>query len=343
MEYVPYAYGDFGLRIQVDAALNPGNSGGPAIADGHVVGLVFSGMRQAENIGYLIPTDEIRMFLADIEDGEYQGKPRLLDIMQTVENPALCARLGLDPSMGGFMVTQPGSDEDTYPVRKWDVVTHIGDQAIDRQGNVPMGDELRLSFRYLIPKLVRDSQVAVTMFREGESVPVKIPLRYDHDLVMPHLMGGYPSYFICGPLVFTTASQELVAGLAGQFQAVFQSFFVVRRNPMISRWFDRPSFPGEELVLLAPRTFSHPLCEGYDDQPFAVLSRVNDIPINNLAHLVETVRDAQGEFISFQFGGNYETMVFNRQELLGSTDQILEDEGIRFPMSEELRPIWKSP
>lgn len=206
-----------------------------------------------------------------------------------------------------------------------------------------MGDELRLSFYYLIPKLARDGQVAMTVFRDGKSVPMRIPLRYDSDLLMPQLKGGYPPFFICGPLVFTTASQELVAGMAGQMQAMFQVMFVARRNPMISRWFDRPSLPGEELVLLTPRTFSHPLCEGYGNQPFAVLSHVNDVSIKNLVHLVETIRDARGEFISFQFGGYYETMVFNRQELLGSTDEILEDEGIRFPMSDELRPIWSPP
>src|ERR671911_3154441 len=42
IEYTEYYYQASGLRIQVDAALNFGNSGGPAVSDGHLVGLVFS-------------------------------------------------------------------------------------------------------------------------------------------------------------------------------------------------------------------------------------------------------------------------------------------------------------
>ncbi len=97
VEYVSYADTEIGMRIQVDAALNPGNSGGPAVVNGKIVGLVFSVIANADNIGYLIPVDEIRMFLHDIEDGTYEGKPKLLDNMQTVENKALREKLGLDP------------------------------------------------------------------------------------------------------------------------------------------------------------------------------------------------------------------------------------------------------
>ena len=158
VEYVSYADTEIGMRIQVDAALNPGNSGGPAVVNGKIVGLVFSVIANADNIGYLIPVDEIRMFLHDIEDGKYEGKPKLLDNMQTVENKALREKLGLDPATGGLMITRPLASDESYPFKEWDVITHIGDQPIDNQGNIPVGEELRLSFRYLIPKLVKDGQ-----------------------------------------------------------------------------------------------------------------------------------------------------------------------------------------
>ena len=78
-----------GLRIQIDAALNPGNSGGPAVADGKIVGLVHSKLPKGENIGYLIAADEVRMFLDDLKDGKYHGKLQLWDHVEGTENEAL--------------------------------------------------------------------------------------------------------------------------------------------------------------------------------------------------------------------------------------------------------------
>ena len=229
------------------------------------------------------------------------------------------------------------SSDESYPFKEWDVITHIGEQPIDNQGDIPVGDELRLSFRYLIPKLVKDGKIDLTIWRSGQSIKMQVPVKYTNDLLIPHLSGSYPSYFICGPLVFTTASQELVIGLRGQGQAMLG----MRQNPLLSRWFDRKNFPDEQLVLLGPQSIPSPLLEGYDNQLFGVVTHVNDVEIKNLAHLVETIRKAEGKFITFKLGGAYESMVFDRQELLDSTEKILEDESIRFQMSDDLLKIWK--
>ena len=96
-------------EIQIDAPISPGNSGGPAIADGKILGIVFSGIPRAENIGYLIPSEEIVTFLDDVADGTYEGKPRLFGRFQTVENESLRERLKLSSEQGGMMVTGPDS------------------------------------------------------------------------------------------------------------------------------------------------------------------------------------------------------------------------------------------
>ncbi|NYS35651.1 trypsin-like peptidase domain-containing protein, partial [Streptococcus danieliae] len=69
IEFVHYNFPVSGLRIQIDAAINPGNSGGPVIAGEKMIGLAFAGMLNAQNIGYIIPNEEIELFLRDQESG----------------------------------------------------------------------------------------------------------------------------------------------------------------------------------------------------------------------------------------------------------------------------------
>ena len=152
IEYAYYATGAAGLRIQIDAAISSGNSGSPAVVDGKMVGLVY-GIGPGENIGYVIPVEEIDGFLADVADGRYDGKPRLFEQFQFLENEALRARLGLAKTVRGIMVREPRRRESTYPLKEFDVISAIGDNPIDNQGMVQIRDNLRLSFPYLVPKL----------------------------------------------------------------------------------------------------------------------------------------------------------------------------------------------
>src|SRR6185437_14358940 len=98
-----------GLPIQIDAAINPGNSGGPAVVGDKMIGLAFSTLGRAQNIGYIIPNEEIDLFLKDVADGSYDGKPALFDDLQTLENPALRAFLKLGPEVEGIVVSEPFS------------------------------------------------------------------------------------------------------------------------------------------------------------------------------------------------------------------------------------------
>src|SRR5690349_3105406 len=145
IEFTGYYQFTHGLRIQVDAALNPGNSGGPVVSHGKLVGIVFSNIPNAQSIGYVIPIEEVRLFLDDIADGAYDGKPQLHDRFQTVENDALRKRLGLPKGVGGLMVAEPYRSDPNYPLKEWDVITAIGGKTIDSDGKVSVRYDLRLS------------------------------------------------------------------------------------------------------------------------------------------------------------------------------------------------------
>src|ERR1700677_3888271 len=146
IEFVSYNYPVSGLRIQVDAAITPGNSGGPAIAGDKMIGLAFSHLvgGGTENIGYIIPNEEVDLFLKDIADGHYDGKPAMYDELQTLENPALREYLKLDKSVEGMIVHRPYKTDASYPLKEWDVITHIGDVPIDNQGMIKLDKDLRV-------------------------------------------------------------------------------------------------------------------------------------------------------------------------------------------------------
>lgn len=343
IEFTDYYYQTSGLRIQVDAALNFGNSGGPAVTDGKLVGLVFSLIQNAQNIGYLIPVEEIRLFLSDIADGTYDGKSQMFEIIQTIENSALRQRLGLPPGINGVMVAEPYRRDADYPLKEWDVITQIGDSPIDADGKVAVRYDLRVSAAYLVQKFAKDGRIAITVFRNGEFLKVQLPVRSQRELVIPYLLSKTPRYFIFGPLVFSQTTQDYLERLGNQKPTSLSQ----RPSPLITRRYDRPAFDGEELVVVSSPAFPHRITKGYDDPNRAVLSEVNGVAIKNLRHLVELLRDNNDRQITFKFANSgvmtHETMVFNRKDLLEATGKILEENGIRYPSSADLQPIWDKP
>ncbi|HEY7318027.1 MAG TPA: trypsin-like peptidase domain-containing protein [Candidatus Binatia bacterium] len=341
IEYTNYYYQTSGLRIQVDAALNFGNSGGPAVSDGKLVGLVFSLIQNAQSIGYLIPVEEIKLFLADIADGRYDGKPQLYDSLQTVENDALREKLRLPPGVNGVMVAEPYRQDPTYPLKEWDVITQIGNTPIDSEGKVAVRYDLRLSALYLVQKLAKDGYVDVTVFRNGELIPMRLPVQSHRELVMPYLLNASPRYFILGPLVFSQATQDYVERASAQRPMPASQ----QNSPLLTRRYDKPRFDGEELVVVVSPMFPHRITKGYDDPEHFVLTEVNGQHVKSLQHLVQLLRDDTQSQITLKFAKAsrraHETMVFNRAELLESTTQIIEENGIRYPCSPDLRPIWE--
>ncbi len=335
IEFTNYNGFTAGLRIQVDAPINPGNSGGPAVANNQMIGLAFSRLGGADNIGYIIPNEEIDLFLNSSASGDYKGKPGMYDDLQTLENPALRPYLKIDKNVHGIILNQPFSKDPDYPLKKWDIVTKIGDTPVDDEGMITVGSDLRLAFEYYVQKIAKDGKVPLTVVRDGKELAVQVPVSPEHPALIPGLNGKNPSYYIFGPMVFSAATEEFMDSLGSSGTMSYLSYI---GSPLVTRRGDQPAFPGEQLVVIASPFFSHKLDLGYEKQPVAwVVKSVNGVTIKNLAHLVQVLNDSKDEYLKFEFAGTgLETFVFPRQAMKDSTDEILTDNDIRSQASPDV-------
>jgi S1-C subfamily serine protease len=341
IEFVAYNYPVSGLRIQVDAAINPGNSGGPAIAGDRMIGLAFSKLGgDTQNIGYIIPNEEVDLFLKDIADGHYDGKPAMYDDLQTLENPALRAYLKVDKSVEGMVVHHPEHSEAEYPLKEWDVLTRIGDTPIDNQGMIKLDKDLRVSFAYLIQRLASNDKVPMTVIRAGKSLQIQLPVSAQHPTLIRDLQGEYPSYFIYGPLVFSPATFQFLSGFKGNANTARMLGFV--KSPLVTQMLDAPNADQEELVVVSSPFFPHNLVNGYSNPMGSVVYSINGTRVRSLRHLVALLRDLKDPFVTFEFdqkGG--EALVFSRQAIAASTDEILTDNGVRSQGSPDILTVWQ--
>ncbi|MGB6352988.1 MAG: trypsin-like peptidase domain-containing protein [Steroidobacteraceae bacterium] len=343
IEFVAYNYPVSGLRIQVDAAINPGNSGGPAIAGDKMIGVAFSHLvgGGTENIGYIIPNEEVDLFLKEIAGGHYDGKPAMYDELQTLENPALREYLKLDKTIEGMVVHRPYKTDASYPLKEWDVITRIGDTPIDNQGMVKLDQDLRVSFAYMIQRVADHDQVPMTIVRAGKTLKIELPVSAQHPTLVTDLRGGYPPYFIYGPLVFSTASWQLVSSIENN--AGLLRLLSAVKSPLVTRALDPPDAQTEELVVISSPFFPHKLANGYSNPAGSVVYSINGIHVRSLKHLVALLRDLKDPFVTIEFDqkGN-EALVFSRAAMLAATDDILTDNGVRAQGSPNMMEVWQA-
>lgn len=339
IEYVAYNFPVQGLRIQVDAAINPGNSGGPVFAGDKMIGVAYSIVNNSQNIGYIIPNEEVDLFLKDIADGKYDGKPAIFDELQTLENPALREFLKVDKSVRGMVVQKPFSNESNYPLKEWDIITRIGKIDIDNQGLVKLTNDVNVRFQYHVQSAVVKGMVPLTVVRQGKMMNIELPVAASKPRLVNSLVGMYPSYFVYGPIVFSRATWEFRSFFNNNASSL--NSFAFNAHPLITRMADEPDAEREDLVVVSASFFPHRLVSGYDNRFGAVVRSINDIPVRSLRHMAELLRDMKAELVVIKFDQqSAESIVVPHAKMLASTDEILSDNGIRFQASTDLLDVW---
>jgi S1-C subfamily serine protease len=344
LEYADYYLGVEGLRIQVDAAINPGNSGGPVVAGGQMIGIVFSKLERADNIGYIIPVEEIDLFFEDLKDGRYDGKRVLPVKVQRLENPGLRARLGLDKKARGVIVRKVETRDPSFLLREGDILCEIAGKALDNAGMIQSDGGQLISFRSLVQLGARDGRLPIQVLRGAKPLALDVPVTIDDDHLFRFSTDPTLPYFIFGPLVFSEASEPYVSYMltpSGPHEVDTPRRMVYTMNPLYTRYGDRPAFPGERIVIVTSPMFSHRISKGYDDPYAESVAETNGVRVKNLAHLVEILRDSTDEFVEFKFNGHFtDKIVFRRKEAIAATEEVLTDNGIRQHASPDMAKIW---
>lgn len=324
--------GEHLLAVQIDAAINSGNSGGPAIMDGRVVGVAFETLDDAENIGYVIPVPVVEHFLEDVRrHGRYTGFCVLSISWQAVENDSLRAYGGMTDKHHGVLINRvfPLSDA-ASKLRPMDVLTRIDGTDVADDGTVRFRDSERVAFRHAVSLRFAGETSRVTVVRAGEELEFVVRLDRPRHLVPPHLFDALPSYYIYGGLVFTVLSRPFLLSEYGKAWS--------RKGPLRLceyAFFGVPEEEGQQVVVLN-QVLTSELNVGYQDVVNTAVRCVNGEPVRNLAHLVSLIEGHDGRrFMRFDLD-RHKVVVIDRHLAACSHEAILEENNIGRDRSADL-------
>ncbi len=202
------------LMVQTDAAINSGNSGGPVFSDetGNCLG-VATQVGNGNSIGYFIPVPVVRHFLKDLEDGEINGIPKVGVFVQTLENPANRAFLGMKEGQSGVRVKKIARYSTARKVLQVDdVLLSIDGHNIFNDGRVPFRESGKIGLNYYITTKQIGDNLDFRILRNNKERNVTIRLASEEVMVIPRMprFDEQPPYYEIGGIVFRVVERRNV-------------------------------------------------------------------------------------------------------------------------------------
>ena len=313
---------DAHLVIQTDAAINPGNSGGPVMQNGKVVGVAFQGMREADNIGYMIPTTVIRHFLKDIKDGKYDGFGSLgFSFFPGLHNPGYAEFLNVPPSRQGVVVLSTMMHSSVENIFERNVVsTRIDDYDIDNDGMVTIYG-LTLHLSEIIEQKQIGETVDITFYRNGQpktetaTVALNRPiLAYDRQYDVP------PRYVVYAGLTFVPVTRNYleVWGSSWITDIPFYLRYLFYDSDRLNTDRDR-----KEYVVLSEILSDevNSYASRFED---LVVESVNGVEIRSLSDLPEALQNDMNGFCLIKFMGTPRPLVLDAEKAAQNHNEILQ-------------------
>jgi S1-C subfamily serine protease len=332
IEMSPYAHSQRTLlAVQIDAAINSGNSGGPVVKDGELVGIAFEAMDEAENIGYMIGAPVVKHFLRDIEAGVSDGFPDLGIVTQSLESKAHRRSLGLSAnSHSGVLITGVAHGSSAYGIlEKGDVFLMLDGKNIAADASIRFRKGERIDFTHQIATRHVGETMRVKVWRDGVLRRLEIPLKPPHYLVPEDRYDVKPTYYLYGGLLFVPLSRDFLTTWGSEWWQEAPS-------ELVSIYENEIRTTSRREVVVLQKVLADRVNQGYHNDEALAIDRVEGRKIRDLKELIRTVESATGEFIEFQAHDD-SMIVLDREQVAKSNRRIMRRYGVASDRSEDLR------
>ena len=219
--------------LQMTAALNPGSSGGPSLDEtGKVIGINFAGVMLAQNVGYVIPINEIKSAIRDLFHTSFLRRPMLGGIF-SISSKDMVEYLG-NPGEGGFYIAKifPNSLLERASIIEGDMIYEINGYVLDRFGEVSVPwSEDKISLFDLLNRFNINEEVCFVIYRGGVRMELKFSLKLSAPLPIRVKYSQYEKidYEIIGGMVVMELALNH-AQLLSEQDASFMKYFSIENQ-----------------------------------------------------------------------------------------------------------------
>lgn len=323
---------DSHLVIQTDAAINPGNSGGPVVYDGNVVGVAFQGMMQADNLGFMIPTTVINHFLADVNDGKYDGFGSLgINIFDGLHNDSYKDYLKLPNNTQGIIVTSVLLNSSAEKVlQKNDCITQIDNYDIDNDGMITIYGQ-----KFSLSEAVEAKQIGETVdlvfWRNGQRQTAQLKIQLNRPVFeFARLYDNQPPYVCFAGLTFVSASRNFLETWGREWLNSIPH--ILRYLLSDSQFLNEDPLRKEYVILSQILPAQINLYDsGFANKP---LESINDQPVRSLDDVRKAFQNKDTQFYNLKFMSSEIPLLLDARQAHQQNDAILKKYNV---------PAWTLP
>jgi serine protease Do len=325
-----------GQFIQMSAAINPGNSGGPLLnLKGEVVGINTAIISGAQNVGYIIPINDLKVILDDMYYMPLIRKP-FLGVLFNNGTEILAKFLG-NPEPGGCYVVEviDNSTLAKVGVQRGDMIYNINGYQLDIYGemSVPWSED-KISIIDYVSRLSIGQELILTVYRNGERRDLKVTFSQAE---LPAIRRIYPGY--------EKIDYEVFAGMVVMPLSLNHIQVLAQNAPGLTRFGEMCNQNKETIVV----THIFPSSQLYRSRTITVGSTINEVngkEVHTLADLREALQQGDGNFLSIR-ASDHVARASDHVFVTLSFDKVLEEErrlsyDYHYPLTETALSLLKT-